>query len=93
MLMGRGKKPNPRNQPASKADVERARIDGVHSGLALAIYAAVKRLEARNVEEKDVQRYAADVMDVCDSILKGYLKFSDVENALREEYGIQIVLR
>ena len=90
--MSKNRRVNPNKVPATQADVKRAKRDGAEAGLVIAVWAAVKRLEENDVPEEGIQQYASDVMDVCENINKGYLKYADIKKALLDQYGIEVSL-
>lgn len=84
------KKTNPRRIPATQADVERARINGVEMGLRLFIWALIDK---HGVSTERIQQLTEDVNDAADSIAKGYIKWSDIEKMLSEDYDVVVRLK
>ena len=80
------KKVNPNRKPATQADVEKARMQGV--SLAMAIFLTVL-VDKFNGAEYIKEVWAA-VNSLSDSISKGYVDLFDLKKVLKEEYNIEL---
>lgn len=84
------KSTNPRRIPVSKADVERARIDGVEKGLLLAVWTLADR---EMLPKEKVKALAQYVDDTADSITQGYISWQDIRDTLKAEYEVEVKLQ
>lgn len=86
------KKLNPRRQPATRADVERAKKQAMHdaTGLALAIMFTVLR-DKRGYTVEDLQQTWREVERLSESVNAGYVSVADLAHALKAEAGIEFV--
>lgn len=85
------KKPNPRKRPATQADVQRAKRDAKNEAVQFAwaiLFTVLRDKEGYSVE--DLRRIWAEVENLSDSIIKGYVSVADLRTALREEAGINL---
>ena len=80
------KKVNPNRKPATQADVEKARTQGV--SLAMAIFLTVL-VDKFNGAEYIKEVWTA-VNNLSDSISKGYVDLFDLKKVLEEEYNIEL---
>ena len=80
------KKVNPNRKPATQADVEKARTQGV--SLAMAIFLTVL-VDKFNGAEYIKEVWIA-VNNLSDSISKGYVDLFDLKKVLEEEYNIEL---
>lgn len=83
-------KTNPRRRPATQADVEAARVDGIEKGLLLCIWTLIDK---GIIQPTQIQALAAGVDSTADSISQGYVKWRDIERTLAEEYKIEVRMR
>lgn len=85
------KKTNPRNIPATQADVKRAKsqgyADGCRAALAMILYAIADK---EHFPKWQIQRIGKEVNDVSDAVLRGYLTIPDILHMLKEEYDMEI---
>lgn len=83
------KKTNPRKQPATQADVERARDQGRQQGVldAAVIMLTVLR-DKEGFEVEDLVRYWGEIGDLAESIVNGYASVSDMRDVLKQEAGL-----
>ena len=85
------KKTNPRNRPATKADVDRAYAKGTNDGcnLAMAIFLTVI------VDKFNGQEWVPDIWKECaklsEEIKEHRINLFDLVDVLEEEYGIEFV--
>lgn len=86
------KKINPRRRPASQADIIKARAKGQNDALQTALGISVFTLKELNADKEQTHRFVEKFNYISDSIAKGYIFWRDIEQALREEYGIEICL-
>ena len=85
------KKPNPRKRPATQADVQRAKRDAKNEAVQFAwaiLFTVLRDKEGYSIE--DLRRVWAEVENLSDSIIKGYVSVADLRTALREEAGINL---
>ena len=85
----RSKKPNPRNAPASKADVKRAKIQAKDEAISIAwaiMLSVLRDKEGYGVD--DLGRVWQEVEYLSDSVVKGIVTVADLKTALKEEAGI-----
>lgn len=80
-------KVNPHRKPATQADVNRAESEAVAS--AMAIFFTVLRDKERYTVE-DLQRVWKEVEYLSDSISNGFVKLSDLTQALKDEANINL---
>ena len=86
-----GKKVNPRRQPASRADVERAKRTAVSQAInqtQAIVFMAL--LDKEGWDREQLLKLWREVCDVSDSIAQGYIKLPDIIDTLRQEYGIDL---
>ena len=85
------KKVNPRRQPATMADVKRAKEEAEEKSLktAWSIFFTVLR-DKEGFELDDLRRVWGEVEDLSDSIVKGYCTVSDLREILRLEEGVRL---
>lgn len=87
----RGKKVNPRRQPASRADVDRAKQTAVSQAInqtQAIVFMAL--LDKEGWDRDQLLKLWHEVCDVSDSITQGYIKLPDIIDTLRQEYGIDL---
>lgn len=80
------RKKNPNKKPATKADVERAKLQGTHKGIeaAWAIMFTVLR-DKEGMEYEDLRRIWDEVGELSDSIKAGYVTLPDLKHVLKKE--------
>lgn len=84
-------KTNPKRIPRTQADVDRAFMDGMNIGMEIAIDMFMTvLLDKHDAKQEDLDVFAAEVNDLCDSIDKGYINYVDLRNTLREDYHFKI---
>lgn len=81
------KRINPRRKPATQADVRRAENEAV--GSAMAIFLSVMKDKERYTVE-DLQRVWKEIEYLSDSISDGFVKISDLKQALKDEANINL---
>ena len=83
------KKVNPRRQPATMADLKRAKEKAEEKSLetAWSIFFTVLR-DKEGFRLDDLRRVWVEVEDLSDSIVKGYCTVSDLRGVLRLEEGV-----
>lgn len=85
------KKTNPRKQPATMADVNRAKDEAtsnaMHRSLLLALFILIDKHDA---PMEDIQQFAEEINYYADSIAKGYVKWPDIERVVEEEYDCHL---
>lgn len=93
-----GKKTNPRNIPRSQADVDKAYERGYAdaekkwqtSSLILVLYTLLDKFGAN---DEELKQFSDAFNYVLDSLNRGYIKDSDLQAVIKEEYGTEIVER
>ena len=80
-------KTNPRRIPATQADVDKAREQGVDIALTLLLWVLVDRHDATQAE---LDVFAGELDDLTDHIASGRIKLSDITETLRDEYNCTI---
>ena len=85
--MGKNKT-NPRKQPATQADVERARAQGRQQGVldCAVLFLTVLR-DKEGFETEDLKRLWSELGDLGDSVVNGYTSIADLKNVLKQEIG------
>lgn len=90
--MGGGvKKVNPRNKPATYADIKRAEEMGLLFGLRMAkglVFTAL--LDKMGWDKEKLHELWEHTSNLSTSVKEGYVKMSDLYQVLREEYEIDI---
>ena len=83
------KKVNPRNRPATQADIIKAKKDARSKAIdtAWAIFFTVM-VDKEGYGKKRLNRIWEEVCDLSDSIAKGYVSVNDLMKVLDEEMGI-----
>lgn len=85
--MKKKKKPNPKNQPATQADVKRAKRQARDEAICLVVYMVLYIfIDKHNASKEEIQQLGHEINDLADSISKGYLKWQDIKKMLEEEY-------
>ena len=84
------RKTNPRRIPATQADVEAARVDGIEKGLRLFLFTLI---EQDGADAEEIRNLMKKIEYTADSISKGYIKWPDIERTLREEYDCEVILK
>ena len=85
--MGKNKT-NRRKQPATQADVERARAQGRQQGVldCAVLFLTVLR-DKEGFETEDLKRLWSELGDLGDSVVNGYTSIADLKNVLKQEIG------
>lgn len=89
--MSRGKRVNPRRRPATMADVKRAKAEATNQSVnrAWALMFTVLR-DKEGMGDRDLLRIMNEIMDLADSVDRGYCTISDLRDILRVESHIKI---
>ena len=90
-MSGKSKKVNPRRQPATKADVERAKRSAVAKAIRQTqaiVFSALTDKEGWDAEQ--LLKLWREVNDLSDSIAQGYVNIPDLIDTLRQEYGVDL---
>lgn len=82
------KKVNPRKQPVSKSDIERAKTDSL--ALALAIFLTVMK-DKFDFNQEQMQIARSGFYKLASEINEGRITFKDLITVLWEEYGTEIL--
>lgn len=87
------KKTNPRNRPATRADVDRAFKQGQDQGIKLAIVIFLSVL----LDKFNGADYIKDVWDACnklsEEIAEGRVNLHDLMDVMIDEYGIELSIK
>ena len=85
------KKTNPRRQPATMADIERAKnaatIEAMRRVIYLMLYILIDKHEA---PREDIKQLADEFNYYADSVKQGYITWKDIEHVVKEEYEVRI---
>ena len=88
------KKTNPRKIPRTQADVDRAyqrgRDDGAKSSIIIMLYAMKDKFGAT---DEQLTEFFNAITYTVDSINKGYVTEADLQTVIKEEYGMQFVIK
>ena len=86
------KKVNPRRRPLTHADLKRAKEDAVTTAVkkSWAIMFTVLR-DKEGMETSELSRIMAEVLDLADSVDRGYCTISDLRDILRVESHTKIM--
>ena len=85
------KKTNPRRQPVTMADVERAKTKATEEALRRMIYLVLYILiDKHQAPAEDISQLADEVNYYADSIRQGYVTWKDIERVVRDEYHVQL---
>lgn len=87
-------KVNPRRIPKTEADVikahEKGFKDGISGGLTIMLYCLYDKFA---YSDEQLKTFADMYNYTIDSINKGYVKESDLQKVIKEEYGLTIELK
>ena len=87
------KKRNPRNVPATQADVERAWGDGADFGMEFCLNLILLVLKDKhNAPNEDILQLRDEFMDAVDSLNRGYMSYADVKRTLHGDYDFRVHL-
>lgn len=82
---------NPRNKPATQADVKRAEERGLLFGLRMAKALMLTVLfDKKGYSKEEMQEVWKWLISLSESVTEGRVKMNDLYMVLREEYGIDI---
>ena len=91
--MAKPRRVNPARRPLSEAALKDAKARytaaGLNVGIELMLWVLIDKHDA---PLDDVQRLLREMVDVADSITKGYVDLRDIEKTLLEEYGVEVEL-
>lgn len=90
--MGRQNKINPRRIPVSKADIDKAKNKAADEAIerAWSIFFTVLR-DKEGYDLEGLQRVWNHVINLSDSVVKGYASIADLKHILKIEEGVNIV--
>lgn len=82
-------KKNPRNKPATAADVERAKKQAFAEAVeyATSIFLTVM-FDKEGADVETIQRIGREINDLSQSVVEGYVSIADLRNVLKTEYGV-----
>lgn len=85
------KKKNPRNRPATAADVERAKKSAHILALKQMLYLELYiELDKHNATRQKLKEKADEINYYCESIAEGRITWKDIERVVRDEYEIEL---
>ncbi len=85
------KRVNPRRQPASHADVKRAKQEVARKSVRFVQVMILSALaDKEGWDREQMQHLWRHVMDLTDSVSRGYVSVADLSNTLWEEYGVDL---
>lgn len=84
-------KMNPRNLPATQADVKRARKEGQEFGtrMATVLFLSVL-LDKEGADGEIIRRVWNEINDLAQSVVDGYVNLHDLRKVLLDEYEIEV---
>ena len=89
--MAKKKRVNPHRRPVTMATVNRVKEETKDQAVSLAIALFLTVMcDKFGFDAEQLQRVWAEVNDLSDSVVKGYVNVQDLKQVLREEYGIEI---
>lgn len=82
------KKLNSRRRPVTQADIDKAKREATDAGVtyAWAIFFSVLR-DKEGADVETLRRIWAEVEDLSDSVVRGYVSIRDLQRTLEEEIG------
>lgn len=84
-------KTNPRRKPATAADVNKARQNGMDFGVEFAINCILYILKDKHgSEDADIDQLRDEFMYLMDSISKKYVSYADITKTLSGEYDLSV---
>lgn len=85
---------NPRKQPRTQADVDKAKKQGFDEGIKGALTIMLYTLKDKfAADDEQLQEFADAFNYTLDSINKKYVKERDLQTVIREEYGTTLVMK
>lgn len=85
------KKINPRNRPATQADIIRAKNEATNSAIKKIVYLMLYILiEKHDAPYEDIQTLANEVNYYAESISQGYVTWKDIEHVVVKEYDVSL---
>lgn len=89
--MAKKKRVNPHRRPVTMATVNRVKEETKDEAVSLAIALFLTVMcDKFGFDAEQLQKVWAEVNDLSDSVVKGYVNVQDLKQVLREEYGIEI---
>ena len=89
--MAKKKRVNPHRRPVTMATVNRVKEETKDQAVSLAIALFLTVMcDKFGFDAEQLQKVWAEVNDLSDSVVKGYVNVQDLKQVLREEYGIEI---
>ena len=88
--MKKSRKQNPRNRPASWADVERAKKEASNEAISLAIALMLTVLCDKFNGEEYIQDVWKEVNKLSQEVSEGRVNLWDLKTVLEEEYSIEL---
>lgn len=85
------KKTNPRRQPATMADINRAKTAATTEAMRRMLYLMLYILiDKHQAPREDIMQFAEEFNYYADSIKQGYITWKDIEHVVKEEYEVCI---
>lgn len=84
-------KPNPRKQPATQADVKRAKKEATDFAMRQAIYLMLYILiDKHDAPFADIKQFAEEINYYAESIGEKRITWKDIEHVVRDEYKVYL---
>ena len=84
-------KTNPHRKPATAADVNKARQNGMDFGVEFAINCILYIFKDKHgSEDADIKQLRDEFMYLMDSIAKKYVSYADITKTLSREYDLSV---
>lgn len=88
------KKPNPRNHPATKADVNKAKQEAAKTAMKHALYLVLYILiDKHDAPMDEVQQLAAELNHLAAQVADGSMSWSFIIKVLEQDYDLKLNLK
>ena len=85
------KKTNPRRQPSTMADVNRAKKAATTEAMRRMIYLMLYVLiDKHQAPREDIRQFAEEINYYADSVKNRYITWKDIEHVVKEEYEVYL---
>lgn len=85
------KKTNPRRQPATMADINRAKTAATTEAMRRMIYLMLYVLiDKHQAPREDIKQFAEEINYYADSVKNRYITWKDIEHVVKEEYEVYL---
>lgn len=83
---------NPNRKPSTEADVKRAERRGMERGLDNALTLMLWVLaDKHDATPEEINKFGDKLMELADSVQRGYVRFDEIRAALKDEYDWEFV--